>query len=318
MRASPLAALTGGTGFLGSHLATALAARGFRLRILARRDAPHPLWRDLNADLVTGDLDDTPALRRLVRDCDVVIHAAGLIKARSRREFLAVNRDGAVRLAAVAQRHAPAAHLIGISSLAARVPRLSAYAESKHAGERGLAGSFAGRLTIIRPPVIYGPWDRATLGIFRAAGKPIVPVPGSSQARIAMIHVEDAAAAIAGLAAWTEAPGGTIHALADLRPSGYAPRDILGLAAAALGNHPRFIRLPGSAVRLAGAAASLLAWVSGRPAVFGAGKAREMLYPCWGVTAQELLPAMHTAPGFDLLRGFASTVAWYRRTGWLS
>ncbi|WP_428390899.1 NAD-dependent epimerase/dehydratase family protein [Lichenicoccus sp.] len=317
MRAAPLVALTGGTGFLGRHLATALAARGFRLRILTRREASHPLWRDLTADLVTGDLDDAPALGRLVQGCDIVIHAAGLIKARSRREFLSVNRDGAVRLAGATQRHAPGAHLIGISSLAARVPRLSAYAESKRAGERGLAASFSGRLTIIRPPVIYGPWDRATFGIFRAAAKPIVPVPGSPEARIAMIHVEDAAAAIAALAAWNEAPGGSIHALADLRPAGYAPRHILGLAAAALGNNPRFVRLPGSAVRFAGIAASLLARVSGRPGLFSAGKAREMLYPCWGVSAEELLPAMHAAPGIDLPRGFASTVAWYRQTGWL-
>ena len=310
-------ALTGATGFLGRHLATALAARGFRLRILVRRNASHPLSGDLIADVVMGDLDDEPALVRLVQDADVVIHAAGLIRARSRREFLTVNRDGAMRLAVAAQREAPGAHLIGISSLAARIPQISAYAESKHAGERELARAFAGRLTIVRPPVIYGPWDRATLGIFRAAAKPIVPVPGSPEARIAMIHVTDAAAEVAALAAWAEAPGGTIHALADPRPAGYGPCEILALAAAVLGNKPRFVHLPGPAVRLAGMGASLLGWVCGRPAVFSAGKAREMLYPYWGVTAQELLPAMHAAPRIDLRRGFASTVAWYRQAGWL-
>ena len=312
-------ALTGATGFLGRHLVVALAARGLRLRILARRDPAHPLWRDLVFEVVPGGLEDATALGRLVRGADVVVHLAGLVRARSRREFLRVNRDGAARLAEALRRHAPAAHLIGISSLAARQPRLSAYAESKHAGERAMAGILAdGRLTILRPPVIYGPWDRATLGIFRAAAGRIVPVPGPAGARIAMIHVEDAAAAIAALAAWAEAPGGTLHALADPNPAGYSPRDILGLAATALGNAPRFVRLPAVAVRLAGQAASLSAWLRGRPAFFSAGKAREMLYPAWSVAPRELLPATIALSRIDLRRGFAATAAWYRQAGWLS
>ncbi len=316
--AAPLVALTGATGFLGRHLAIALAARGLRLRVLVRRSSARVPWHDLAPELVAGDLDDAAALSRLVRDADVVIHAAGLIQARSRREFLAVNRDGAGRLASAARRQAPASHLIGISSLAARVPGLSPYAQSKHAGEYALAAAFGGRLTILRPPVIYGPWDRATLGIFRAAARRIVPVPGPASARLAMIHVGDAAAAIAALAAWREAPGGGVHALADDNPAGYAPREILGLAAAALGNRPRFVRLPGSAVRLAGHAAGLLAGLRGRPALFSAGKAREMLYPGWGVSATELLPAALAPAAMGLREGFASTVAWYREAGWLA
>jgi nucleoside-diphosphate-sugar epimerase len=317
--AARLVALTGATGFLGRHLAVALAGRGLRLRILARRDPAHPLWQEIVPEVVPGGLEDAAALARLVQGADVVIHLAGLIRAGSRREFLRVNRDGAARLAETLRRHAPAAHLIGISSLAAREPRLSAYAESKRAGERALAEAFAdGRLTILRPPVIYGPWDRATLAIFRAAGGRIVPVPGSPEARVAMIHVEDAAAAIAALAAWAEAPGGAIYALADPNPAGYSPRDILALAAAALGNAPRFVRVPAVAVRLAGLAAGLTAWLLRRPQIFNPGKAREMLYPAWSVTAQELLPATIAVSRIDLRRGFAGTVAWYRQAGWLA
>jgi len=314
-----LVALTGATGFLGRHLGVALAARGFRLRVLARRDPVHPLWRDLVPEIVPGSLEDESSLRRLVSGADVVIHLAGLICAPSRRAFMDVNRDGAARLAVAVRRHAPGAHLIGVSSLAARQPRLSAYAASKHAGEVAMAEAFpGGRLTILRPPVIYGPWDRETLSIFRAAAAPVVPVPGPREARIAMIHVEDAAAAIAGLAAWADAPGGAVHALADPNPAGYSPRDILGHAAAALGNTPRFVRLPATAVRLAGHAAGLLAWLRGRPAVFNAGKAREMVYPAWSVAPWELPPAPVEPAGIDLRRGFASTVAWYRQAGWLS
>ena len=319
-----VAAVTGATGFLGRHLLSALAARGFRLRILARRDPSHTLEPHLPAqlvsdvltDLVRGNLEDASALSRLVRGADVVIHAAGLIKALSRREFLAVNRDGAARLGAAVRRDAPGAHLIGISSLAARAPTVSTYAESKRAGEAALAEAFAGRLSILRPPVIYGPWDRQTLGIFRAAERPFVPVPGPADARVAMIHVTDAAASIAGVADWRDAPGG-VHALADPNPSGYAPRDILGLAAALLGNHPRFVPLPAPAVHAVGLVAGLLARARAHPGVLDSGKAREMVYGRWAVTRSELLPASVFMPETDLQQGFASTIAWYRQAGWL-
>ena len=316
--AGRLVALTGATGFLGRHVAAALAARGFYVRILAERLESHPLWRDFAPEVVPGRLEDAAALAALVRGADVVVHLAGLIRARSRAEFLRVNRDGAARLAEAIRRVAPESHLIGISSLAARAPWLSAYAESKQAGERALAeGIGGGRLTLLRPPVVYGPWDRASLGIFRAAAGRVVPVPGPAGSRIAMIHVADATAAIAALAAWVEAPGGAVYALADPNPAGYSPRDILGLAAAALGNAPRFVQLPGVAVRLAGRAASLGAWLSGRPAVFSAGKARELLYPAWSVAPGELLPASIARPEIALREGFIATAAWYRQAGWL-
>ena len=268
-------------------------------------------------ETVLGRLEDAASLRALVEGADVIIHMAGLTKARSRQAFFGVNRDGALRLGEAVTRHAPGAHLIGVSSLAARAPQLSAYAESKRAGEQALAATFSGRLSILRPPVVYGPWDRATLGIFHLAMLPVIPVPGSRASRIAMIHVADAAAAIAALAAWEDAPGGTLHALADTRPDGYPPREVLALAAEALGKRPLLLPLPDPLVRLSGEAATLLGLLRRSPAVFGADKAREILHPDWAVRPDELLPPSIAVPSIGLRGGFASTVAWYRQEGWL-
>ena len=126
-----------------------------------------------------------------------------------------------------------------------------------------------------------------------------------------MIHVADAAAAIAALAAWAEAPGGTRHALADPNPAGYSPREIMAAAAAALGNHPRFVSVPQAALRVAGQAASLWGWLGGDPGVFSAGKAREMAHPDWSVSPEELLPATIARSRIPLAEGFAATAAWY-------
>jgi nucleoside-diphosphate-sugar epimerase len=169
----PVAALTGATGFLGAHLVRALSDAGFSVRVLARREPSPPGWGEVQPHIVAGDLSDPAALAKLVEGAAVVVHAAGAIKAADLTGFMAVNRDGTERLA----RACPSdAAFILVSSLAARSPELSAYAASKRAGEIVAIDVLGERVTIVRPPAIYGPGDRETLAIFDAAAKsPILP-----------------------------------------------------------------------------------------------------------------------------------------------
>jgi fatty-acyl-CoA synthase len=97
-------AVPGTTGVVGQHLVSALARRGFGIRLLVRRWSPLPSLAGVNAEIVLGDLADEAALRRLVDGADTVIHAAGLIKARQPADFMAVNREGTARLSALAPR----------------------------------------------------------------------------------------------------------------------------------------------------------------------------------------------------------------------
>lgn len=307
-----LAALTGATGFLGRALAPALQAEGFSLRVLTRPGAELPT----PADAVIGRLSDHPALARLVEGADVVIHAAGLIKARGRAAFEAVNVEGARGVAEACLSRAPGAHLLMISSLSAREPGLSDYAASKAGGEAAARQVLTpGRLTIVRPPAVYGPGDRETLALFRAAGiLPALPLPGPDHARLALIHVADAAAQIVALAG--RAPSGATFALCDGRPEGYGWREIMRTAAEAMGRHPRLFRLPAGAVLAIGAANGALGRLGAGPQVLTLGKAREMLHPDWSVRAAERAPDP-PACRFDLEAGFADAVAWYRASGWL-
>ncbi len=79
--ALPIVALTGGTGFIGRRLAPLLAAAGWRVRLLLRRDPVCPEWRGMNPQIVAGDLGDSAALAQLTSGVDAVVHVAGLIKA---------------------------------------------------------------------------------------------------------------------------------------------------------------------------------------------------------------------------------------------
>ncbi|HSD66392.1 MAG TPA: NAD-dependent epimerase/dehydratase family protein, partial [Vicinamibacteria bacterium] len=98
------AAVTGATGFVGSHLVEALVGRGDAVAALVRRPERAGPLRALGCRLVEGTLGDEAAARALVEGADVVFHVAGVVAARSPSEFLRVNRDGAEALARASAR----------------------------------------------------------------------------------------------------------------------------------------------------------------------------------------------------------------------
>ena len=311
----PLAAITGATGFIGRHAVEALTQAGWRVRLLLRRDPSGSSWRASRPEVVAGSLNDEAALDRLVDGADAVIHLAGLIKAARRADFFEVNRDGAVRLAEAVRRHAPDAHFVMVSSLAAREPSLSDYAASKQAGESAVRDALGDRATVVRPPAVYGPGDRETLRFFQVAGWRRIPLMGGPDARAALIHVRDLARLIAVLAA---APsGGQVMTAADDHPEGYSWSRLLGAAAHAIGNRePRFVQAPQSLLRGV-ALIGDLARLGGSASMLNTQKLRELRHADWAVAPGELARPTGWAPEFDIDSGFADAVAWYRAAGWL-
>lgn len=316
MNSRPLAAITGGTGFVGLRLVQTLARSGFRLRLLVRHPASHPALEDIDFETIPGSLQDDSALVELVRGADVVVHAAGLIKAHKRADFLKTNRNGTNALARTARKHAPQARFLLISSLAAREPSLSPYAFSKQAAEQAVLQAYAeapDQCAILRPPALYGPWDKETLPLFQASLGHLVPL--LSKGKAALLHIDDAADAIAAMALDGFRPG--CFTLADEHPGGYTMREIFTTASQATGGRPYFFNLPSSLLLAAGAASGLWGKTQRVAPIFTLGKAREILHPDWSVSAAELLPRQIHTPRIALPEGFARTVEWYRKAGWL-
>lgn len=305
---SKLVAVTGATGFVGPHLVAALARRGWRLRLLVRRWTPLPSLAGVDADMVLGDLSSETALRQLVDGADAVIHAAGLIKARRDQDFLPVNRDSAALLSALA----PDAHLVLLSSLAAREPQLSAYAASKRAGEAVVA-TRSGPWTTVRAPAVYGPGDRETLAYFQAVKSGFAPQPRLPGARLSLIHVADLAEALA-LTVERPPPNAT-YEVDDGRTYSYA--DMAGAAGEALGRRPWRIAVP------RGVMACVAGWNGVRQALGGEaqiltdGKVNEIFHADWSAQDRRLAAAIGLDPRYDLATGFRDTILWYRAKGWL-
>src|ERR1035438_2092160 len=154
MRRGDLVALTGGTGFVGSHVAHALLAAGYRVRALARRPEDPGWLKGTGAELVKGDVRDVatlPALVEdasavvhvagetsargvgagkpreapggaLVEDASAVVHVAGKTSARSEAEYMAANAAGSANVVAAVRKSAPHAHVVLVSSPAAGGP----------------------------------------------------------------------------------------------------------------------------------------------------------------------------------------------------
>ena len=314
-RPRPLIALTGASGFIGQHLVSELARAGYGLRLLLRREPAASHWQGITPQVVSGSLDDPAALDRLVQGADRVVHLAGLIKAAKSAQFFSVNRDASARLANSARRLAPGAHFLLISTLAAREPSLSDYAASKRGAEDVVLDALGQRVTVLRPSAVYGPGDPETLRFFQLARLGRVPLMGDADVRIAMIHVQDLCRLIAGLL--ESPPGGQIVSAADGRPEGYRWDELMGAAARAVGNPaPRFVTAPQSLLRSV-ALLGDLARAFGSASMLNSQKLRELRHPDWGVAPTELARPPGWAAQFDLDRGFADAVAWYRTAGWL-
>lgn len=280
------------------------------MRVLCRRDPIDPLWREAIPEVVVGDLGDEAALRRLCAGADVVIHGAGLVKAANRAAFDAVNVAGARRIAVAA---AGVPHVVLVSSLTAREPALSHYSASKRAGEEAMTELLGGRLTVARPCAIYGPGDRELLPVFQAAAvSPVLPLL-SKAARVAMIHVEDAARQTVALAA-APSTGRTV-ALCDARPDGYSWRELMAAAAHACGRTPHFAPVPMALIHAIGITNDFTVLLRRTPMLTSA-KARELLHPDWAVPPEARAEGLPSAI-YDLATGFSTTVAWYRSAAWM-
>src|SRR5256712_11942757 len=114
-----LVALTGGTGFVGRHIAATLVARGHRVRVLARDPARARFLSDRNVEVVAGGLADRAALDRLASGADALIHLVGIIVEQGVQTFTAVHVAGTAALLAAA-RHEPGRRFVHIRPVGAR------------------------------------------------------------------------------------------------------------------------------------------------------------------------------------------------------
>jgi nucleoside-diphosphate-sugar epimerase len=336
------ALITGASGFLGKHLARALIARGYETRALVRPTSDCRELRELDVELVTGDVTRPEGLRAAVAGVDFVFHLAGLIKAFSLAEFLGVNEEGTRNVAEACAASTTPPVLLAVSSLAAAGPApngrarneldpaepVSNYGRSKRAGELA-AAALAGRvpLSIVRPPVVFGPCDPSMATLFKViARRGIHAVPGREPRRLSMIHSSDLVSALIAVAengTRVAPPGQDPEASARgyyfVTDDEVPTFDELGLMIGrAVGRERvRVMHSPTIFNYSVAGASEIYARLRRRPGIFNLDKMREMLAGSWTCTADRIRTELGFAVAAPLEQRLRETGDWYRSKGWL-
>lgn len=318
--------VTGGTGFIGSHLVEALVRSGHEVSALARSPGKAEELGRLGARPVRGDLRRAEGLQRAVERQEVVFHVAGLVKARSEAEYLRVNRDGTRRLAQAAA-GAGVQRLILVSSLSAAGPAepgrrraddeppapVTAYGRSKLAAESAARESGM-PATIVRPPMVYGPRDVEVLRVFRMAARGVALVFGDGGQELSAIYVEDLVGALIAVAKCDAARGRTYCAC---HPELFTSGEFVRAVGRAVGREVRPLGLPANLVRAALSVTGAAAALAGRATLLNRDKANEFLAPAWTGDPAPLTRDTGWRAEVDLAAGLAATAVWYRRLGWV-
>lgn len=212
-----LVAVTGATGFIGKNLTERLIENGYKVRALGRKYQPS---NEL-IQWIQGDLGNSTALNYLVRDVSAVIHCAATVRGGSFKQFADVNIQGTQNLLEAIVQQSQSPRFLHISSLAARQPELSWYAQSKYLSEQVLY-QYSDRLNwaVFRPTAVYGPGDKELKPLFKSMRRGLLPVVGRIHNRFGLLHVKDL---IAAILCWlsSEKPIGGIFELDDGTPGGY-------------------------------------------------------------------------------------------------
>lgn len=317
--------LTGGTGFVGSHLVEALSGRDARVRALVRETSDTSLLKRHGITPVVGRLDDVESLRRALGDARVVLHLAAATRALTPEKFHQVNAEGTRRVLDAMAADGERRRMVYLSSLAAVGPTrgrpvepedeprpLTAYGRSKLDGERAALERDGVETAVLRPPAVYGPRDRDLLTFFRLARWHVLPTAGGPGRPMQLVHARDLAEAI--LAAADATAAGVFH-IAE--PREYAWSDVLALVAAAVGRRTVTVPVPAALVKGAAAVSERVSRLLDRAVIFDRDKARELLAPGWTCETE----AARLGFGFEaqtpLADGLRETAEWYRAYGWL-
>ena len=323
--------VTGATGFIGSNAARHLVRAGHAVRALVRPESDLDALAGIGAEPVIGNLADVQALEEAVRGCDAVVHAAELVRAHSDGEMLDVNGAGTGRLVQAALRVCPGLRrFVYLSSLAAVGPGgadfqpvreddhprpVSFYGKSKRIGE-DLVLRAASRLpvTIIRPPVVYGPGDREVLRLFRLVKHHVVPMPGPVRAKLSVVFVEDLCRAIQD-ALERDHPSGSVFFVEDGVAWTWAS---LGEAVAgALAVRARRIRLPAWTFSLASRANVAKRRLRRHPVLLTPDRIAEIRHANWLCSSRAIRERLSWEPRTPFTEGARLTANWYRDRGWL-
>ncbi len=324
--------VTGGSGFLGSHVVAQLVASGHQVACLVRKTSDTKFLKEQGVELREGAIDAHDTLPAAVKGVDAIVHCAGVVKARTYDDFERVHAGGTVALARAAIEHAPGLRrFVHVSTAGVMGPGekgrrhveadapspATSYSRSKLAGERALlALRDELPITVIRPPAIYGPRDGEIFAFFQMVKWTRLAMRfGGAMKTMSLVYAEDCADACVR-AIDANVPSGSTYFVDDGHT--YTFEDMAHAIAAGFGvtlfGTPS---LPEPIVRAAAFGSEMFGKATGKVMIFTRDKLPELLIENFAVDGSAARRDRGWEPKTTFPDGAKKTAAWYVENGWL-
>jgi nucleoside-diphosphate-sugar epimerase len=321
--------VTGGTGFIGSHIVEKLLDEGHSVVVTKRTNSSLRWIPADKVELIDAPAENLEPLADVLPEIEAVIHVAGITRANSREDFFRVNGDTVRKLLSLCDKHGSRMkRFILISSLsAAGCSRNGAplcentaecpytpYGESKREGELA-ALEYKNRFTIgiLRPPAVYGPRETGIYQYFKMINQGFIPFVGSRERKLSAVYVTDLAKASVMLLS-AEFESGSAYFITDGEIHTW--EEFAGQISKSLGVRTFRITIPTFFAWPVAAVTEAIAKISGNPSLISFDRIR-MFKEEWICEAVLLENEIGFKPEYGLERGVEETARWYRDNGWL-
>lgn len=321
------ALVTGSSGFIGSHLVTALIEKGWDVYALIR-DATDTSWLEKQkVRLVKGEYSDMDALKKAVPGMDYIFHVGAVIYGDDWEPFYKTNVKGTENiLSACAEVNPGLKKFIFCSSIGASGSSVkgrlkteedecrpfSLYGKSKLEAEkivREYSSHFP--VVIIRPPSVLGPRQRELKTILLTIKKGIVPQLGNGDKQTCIVFVEDVVSALI-LAAEKDEADNQVYFVTNNQT--YSWREMLNTAAKIMGKKC-VIKIPYHLVYLIALISAGAAKVFGTKKIVNLIDVVESRRRYWLYSSKKIQKELGFSPHFTYEEGVRRIIDWYRKEG---
>lgn len=330
MNEKKIAVVTGGNGFVGSHLVDLLLKENFHVRCLVRKTSNLKWIEGKGVEIIECALTDKIGLVKVFKDAEYIYHVAGVVKSKTSQGYFDGNVETTrVLLEAALEYSGKIKRFVIVSSQTATGPSLdgkpvneethcspiTTYGRSKLAEEE-LAKTYFNKLpiTITRAPAVYGERDTEIFIFFQTFAKGLMTTIGFDKKVISLIHVIDLVNGIYQ-ASISDKAKNQIYFISSEKF--YTWDEVGEVCNKVFSKKPFKVKVPHSIVYFLAAIAQSFAMFSSKPATLNLEKAKDITRTAWICDASKAFRDFGYKQNLSLEEGIKRTVDWYKEMKWL-
>lgn len=323
--------VTGSNGFVGSWLVKALVAEGHDVHAMCRKTSGRALLEGVDCTVVFGDMTDSESLGALLPEVEVVFHCAAALGAPNQEAFDAINAGGVANLVdAIRSSHPGLKRVVLISSIAAGGPSapsrprteadqaepISQYGRSKYKGEEEIwnLSDTSVEITIVRPPIVYGPGSWGLVPLFKAVKGRVMVEAGGPDRPLSYVYVEDLVQGIVLAGMRPEAAGEVFNIIG---PEDGTFLDFQRVLARQMNLRAFALRPAPFLMKFIGVSADIFQKLSGQTHAFGSDKVTEALAASWAVSGEKAKEMLGYEGSTEFEVGLKKTLEDFEKRDWL-